>query len=72
VRAEASRYKILVEVGSGAIVGAHILGPETEDIINVFSLAIRAKLPAATLEQTLFAYPTGASDIGEMLQMQSR
>jgi glutathione reductase (NADPH) len=68
VRAAASRYQILVEDGSGAILGAHVLGPHTEEVLNVFSLAIRAKIPAAVLEETLFGYPTGSSDIFDMLQ----
>ena len=48
VRAEASRYRLLVEEATGEIVGAHVLGPHTEELINIFSLAIRAKIGAAT------------------------
>jgi glutathione reductase (NADPH) len=67
VRARVSRYRILVEDGSGAILGAHVLGPHTEELINVFSLAIRAKIPASVLEETFFGYPTASSDISGML-----
>jgi glutathione reductase (NADPH) len=68
VCARRSGYQILVEEGSGAILGAHVLGPHTEELINVFSLAVRAKIPANVLENVLFAYPTAASDIAAMLQ----
>jgi glutathione reductase (NADPH) len=67
LRARESRYQILVEEQSGLIVGAHVFGPHAEELINVFSLAIRAKIPAASLEQVLFAYPTGSSDIEAMI-----
>jgi glutathione reductase (NADPH) len=36
-------------------------------VINVFALAIRHGLTAAELKATMFAYPTGASDISHML-----
>jgi glutathione reductase (NADPH) len=36
-------------------------------VINLFALAIRHGLTADDLKSTIFAYPTGASDIGYML-----
>ena len=68
IRARRSSYQIIVEQKSGRILGAHILGPHTEELINVFSLAIRAEIPAALLEQVLFGYPTASSDISEFLE----
>ena len=60
-------YKVLVEEGSGRILGAHLVGPHADEVINVFALAMRHGLAADALRDTLFAYPTGASDIGYML-----
>jgi glutathione reductase (NADPH) len=60
-------FKTLVEEGTGRIVGAHIVGPHAEEVINIFGLAIRHGLTAANLKETIFAYPTGASDIGSMI-----
>lgn len=60
-------YKILLEENSGQILGAHLVGPRVDELVNLFALAIRHRLPAAALKETLFAYPTGASDLGEML-----
>src|SRR5262249_44463728 len=34
-------FKILVEEGSGRVLGAHLLGPHADEVINVFSVAIR-------------------------------
>ena len=60
-------YKTLVEEGTGHIIGAHLVGPHVDEVINVFGLAIRHGLTADDLKATMFAYPTGASDIGYML-----
>ncbi len=60
-------YKSLVEEGSGRILGAHLVGPDAEDTINLFALAIRHGLTADDLKSAAFAYPTAASDIDSML-----
>ena len=60
-------HKTLVEEGSGRILGAHLVGPGADEVINLFGLAIRHGLTADDLKGAMFAYPTGASDIGSML-----
>ena len=60
-------YKTLVEEGTGKILGAHLVGPHADEVINLFGLAIRHGLTADDLKSTIFAYPTGASDVGYML-----
>ena len=60
-------HKVLIEEATDRILGAHLVGPHAEDVINLFGLAIRHGLTAADLRSTMFAYPTGASDIGYML-----
>jgi glutathione reductase (NADPH) len=60
-------YKTLVEGDSGRILGAHLVGPHADEIINLFGLAIRHNLTVDDLKTTMFAYPTAASDIGYML-----
>lgn len=60
-------YKTLVEDGTGRILGAHLVGPHVDEVINLFGLAIRHGLTADDLKNTMFAYPTGASDIGYMV-----
>jgi len=47
--------------------GAHLVGPHADEVINVFALAIRNGLTSENLKSMMFAYPTGASDIGYML-----
>src|SRR5216684_2288441 len=60
-------FKTLVEEGTDRILGAHLVGPLADEVINVFALAIRNGLTSKDLKTTMFAYPTGASDIGYML-----
>lgn len=60
-------YKTLVEEETGRLLGAHLVGPHADDVINLFGLAIRHGLTAVDLKDTIFAYPTGASDVGYMV-----
>ncbi|HEY1762283.1 MAG TPA: NAD(P)/FAD-dependent oxidoreductase [Acidimicrobiales bacterium] len=60
-------YKTLVEDGTQRILGAHVLGPNAEEIINIFGLAIRKGLSAGDLKDMIYAYPTGGSDISSMV-----
>jgi glutathione reductase (NADPH) len=62
-----SGFKIIIEEGSNRILGAHILGPNAEEQINIFTLAIQRGLTAKDLKEIIFAYPTGSSDIAYML-----
>jgi glutathione reductase (NADPH) len=67
VRARRSAYKIIIEKQTARVLGAHFLG-DTEELINVFALAIRAQIPATLLKDVLFGYPTPSSDIDPMLE----
>ena len=60
-------YKTLVEEETGRILGAHLVGPHVDETINIFGLAIRHSLTVDDLKSTMFAYPTGASDIDYMV-----
>jgi glutathione reductase (NADPH) len=60
-------FKTLVEEDTDRILGAHLVGPHAEEVINLFGLAIRHGLTTKDMKTTMFAYPTGASDIGYML-----
>ena len=60
-------FKVLIEEDTDRILGAHLVGPHVDEVINVFALAIRLGRTAKELRDAIFAYPTGASDIGYML-----
>jgi len=62
-----SGYKVLVEEGTDRILGAHLLGIEAEDVINLFGVAMRSGMRATDLKHMLFAYPTRGSGVPYML-----
>jgi glutathione reductase (NADPH) len=62
-----SGYKVLVEESTDRILGAHILGSEAGEVINLFALAIRSGMHATDLKHMLFAYPTSGSNLTRML-----
>ena len=77
-----SAFKILIEestegsCGGGddgnntensKILGAHILGHNSEEVINIFALAIRLGLSKEKIKNMLFSYPTNSYDINYML-----
>ena len=64
---EFSASKVVIEEGTDRILGAHLLGPSADELINIFALAIRRGLTAGDLKDTIFAYPTHASDVGYMV-----
>ena len=56
-------YKVIVDAESGAILGAHLLGHNADEAINIFALAMKAGLTTADLKRVLWAYPTHVSDL---------
>jgi glutathione reductase (NADPH) len=60
-------FKVIVENQTGRVVGAHLLGPHAEEVINLFALAIRSGVPASDLKHLLYAYPTSGSDVPYMI-----
>ena len=63
----ASMFKVLIENGSGRLLGAHVLGPEADEFTNIFTLAIQAGMRAEAVRQANFVYPTQASNMRWML-----
>lgn len=59
--------KILIDRSSDHIVGAHLLGPEYGELINILGLAIKLDLTTRQLKSMTAAYPTVGSDLGSML-----
>ncbi len=62
--AESVAYaKVLVNRDTDRIVGAHMVGHQAEDLIHFFALAMRHDLPASSLKEDIFAFPTFSSDL---------
>jgi len=60
-------FKVIVDPKTDRIVGAHLLGPHADEVINLFALAIRSGVPATDLKHLLYAYPTRGSDVPYMI-----
>jgi len=60
-------YKVLVEDGTGRILGAHLFGHNAAEAINIFALAMKFGLTTRDLKKVLWAYPTHVSDVKYML-----
>jgi glutathione reductase (NADPH) len=60
-------FKTIGDNESDRILGAHVLGPYAEEVVNLFALAIRQSLTATDLKQQIYAYPTSGSDVPYML-----
>jgi len=58
--------KIIVDRGNDRILGAHFVGHEGQELVNVFALAIRFGISASQLKDFVYAYPTFSADIKHM------
>jgi glutathione reductase (NADPH) len=63
----ASGFKLLIEEDTDHILGAHLLGPHADEVINLFAVAVRLRIPARELKEVIFAYPTSGSDVRFMI-----
>ena len=60
-------YKVLIDPESRMILGAHLLGHNASEMINIFAMAMKFNLKADDLKSVLWAYPTHISDIKYMV-----
>lgn len=60
---KAAFAKVLVEDGTGKILGAHLLGHGAPETIHLFAFAMTYGVTAEQLGSTVYAYPTFMSDI---------
>ncbi len=60
-------YKVILDNASGRVLGAHLVGHNAEEMINIFALAVKFGLTRDQLKSLLWAYPTHVSDIKYML-----
>ena len=60
--------KVIIDEVNDRILGAHILGPNSEEVINFFAVAMRYGLTATQLRSTVFSYPSIAYDLNYILK----
>ncbi len=64
---EFAASKVIIDEANDRIMGAHILGPNAEEAINIFAMAMRLNISVSDIKKVIFTYPTICSDIPYML-----
>jgi glutathione reductase (NADPH) len=64
---EFAASKVIIDEADDRILGAHILGPNTGEAINIFAAVMRLGLKVSDLKKLVLSYPTTCSDIPYML-----
>ncbi len=62
-RNERSLYKLVVNEGTDRIVGVHMIGPDTPEILQAAAIAVRGKLTKADFDATVALHPTMAEEL---------
>jgi glutathione reductase (NADPH) len=67
VREPVGMFKTIIDTQTDLVVGAHLLGANVEEVINLFGMAIRFDIPATELKKMICSYPTASSNMSYML-----
>lgn len=60
--------KVIIDERTDMILGAHILGPEAEEVINLFAVAMKYGVTATQLRSTVYSYPSISYDLNYILK----
>ncbi len=56
--------KLVVDAGSRRVVGAHVIGEQAVEVVQIAAAAMAAELPVERLAEIEFAYPTFTAIVG--------
>ena len=62
-RNERALYKLVVDEATDKVVGAHMIGPDAPEILQVVAIAIKAGLTKAQFDDTVALHPTMAEEL---------
>ena len=65
-RSERTFMKLVVDVGSDRVVGAHMVGPDAGEIIQGLGVALKAGATKAQFDATIGIHPTAAEEFVTM------
>lgn len=60
-------YKVIIHTDSKEILGAHFIGRQVGELVNLFALAMANNLTIKDIKNTIFAYPTWGRDMKSMV-----
>jgi len=62
-RNERALYKMIVDAATGRIVGAHMIGPDAPEILQVVAVAVKAGMTKAQFDDCVAIHPTMAEEL---------
>ncbi|WP_129777955.1 glutathione-disulfide reductase [Peristeroidobacter soli] len=62
-RNERALYKIVVDEATEKVVGAHMIGPDAPEILQVLAVAVKAGLRKSQLDEVVAVHPTMAEEL---------
>ncbi|PZU48655.1 MAG: glutathione-disulfide reductase [Sphingomonas sp.] len=62
-RNERCLYKLVVDATTDKLVGAHMIGPDSPEILQALAIAVKAGLTKAQLDQTVALHPSMAEEL---------
>ena len=62
-RNERSLYKMIVDAANDRIVGIHMIGPDSPEIMQAAAIAVKAGLTKADFDATVAIHPTMAEEL---------
>jgi len=60
-------YKTIVDIKTDIILGAHLIGAQAGEMINLFALAMAHNITATDFKNSLFTYPSWGNDVRGMV-----
>ncbi|MFN7176910.1 MAG: glutathione-disulfide reductase [Thermaurantiacus sp.] len=62
-RDERALYKLVVDAATDRVVGAHMIGPDSPEILQMLAVAVKAGLAKADFDRTVALHPTMAEEL---------
>lgn len=62
-RNERSLYKMVCNAATGQVVGLHLIGPDSPEILQAAAIAVKAGLTKAQFDETVALHPTMAEEL---------
>jgi glutathione reductase (NADPH) len=62
-RNERSLYKLVVDAANDKVVGAHMIGPDAPEMLQVVAIAVKAGLTKAQFDACVAIHPTMAEEL---------
>ena len=62
-RKERSRYKMIVDGKTDKVVGLHLIGPDSAEILQAAAIAVKAGLTKQAFDDTVALHPSMAEEL---------